>query len=121
MDKKLKIEILSFAYKSNAIPRANLLFDVRFIDNPYWIEELRSLNGLEQKVQDFVLTQNITQEFLSAFKDIAKICITAHGNDLLGKADKSAELNHEYIIAFGCTGGQHRSVAIVEQAAVLIN
>jgi RNase adapter protein RapZ len=121
MDRKLKIEILSFAYKSNSIPRANLVFDVRFIDNPYWVEELRSLTGLEQKVQDFVLKQNVAQDFLAAFKEIAKVCIIAHIDSLAEKSGKTLELDDVYTIAFGCTGGQHRSVAMVEEAASLIN
>ena len=55
-EQKLKIDIVSFSYKSGSMPKANLLFDVRFIDNPYWVEKLRPLTGLDKNVQDFVPT-----------------------------------------------------------------
>jgi len=121
MDRDLKIQILSFAYKSNSIPRASLLFDVRFIDNPYWVEDLRPLTGMNKNVQDFVFNQTIAQDFLTVFKEIAKVCIKAHSDSLKGKAERGSDLEDTYTIAFGCTGGQHRSVAMVEEAAALIN
>ena len=121
IDRKLKIEILSFAYKSSSIPKANLLFDVRFIDNPYWVEELKPLTGLDKNVQDFVLKQNAAKDFLAAFKGMIKVCIPAHADSIAQKTGTASELESVYTIAFGCTGGQHRSVSIVEEAALLIS
>ncbi len=120
MDQKLKIEILSFSYKSNTIPKANMLFDVRFIDNPFWVEELRPLTGLDKNVQDFVLKQSVTMDFLAAFKEMIKICLPMYAASISKKNDTASELEDIYIIAFGCTGGQHRSVAIAEDVARII-
>ncbi len=121
MDLKPKIEILSFAYKANSIPRANLLFDVRFLDNPYWVEELKPLTGLDKNVQDFVLKQNPAKDFLAALKPMVQVSIPAYAASLAEKAGTASELDEVYTIAFGCTGGQHRSVAIVEETALLLN
>ena len=120
MDSKPKIEILSFAYKSSSIPKANLLFDVRFIENPYWVEELRPLTGLDKNVQDFVLKQSAAKDFLAAFKEMVKVCISAHAVSIAQKIGTASELDNAYTIAFGCTGGQHRSVSIVEEATLLV-
>jgi RNase adapter protein RapZ len=119
MDETFKIEILSFSYKSNSVPKANLIFDVRFIDNPYWVEKLRSLTGLDKDVQDFVLKQTVSQDFISAFKEMAKICISAYIANSASK--QNSDSVNIYSIAFGCTGGQHRSVAVGEQAAIVVN
>jgi Predicted P-loop-containing kinase len=120
MDKSLKIEIHSFSYKSSAIPKANLLFDVRFIDNPFWIEELRPLTGLHEKVQAFVLKQNSAQSFLGTLKEMIKVIIPLYADSVAAKAGTGSELENIYTIAFGCTGGQHRSVSMAEETAKLI-
>ena len=119
-DQKLKIELISFAYKSKTIPHANMLFDVRFIDNPFWIDELRPLTGLDSRVQDFVLKQTATENFLLAFKGMIKMLLPAFAVTKAAKTGTASELEEIYTIAFGCTGGQHRSVVIVEEAARLV-
>jgi RNase adapter protein RapZ len=118
---QLKIEIISFAYKSNMPPKANLLFDVRFIDNPFWVEHLRPLTGLEKSVQDFVLEQRAAQDFICALKDMIKLIIPMQAASIAAKKGTPSEIESVFTIAFGCTGGQHRSVAVAEESARLIN
>ncbi len=120
-NRKLKIQVISFAYKSNSPPKANLLFDVRFIDNPFWVEDLRPLNGLDKKVQDFVLKQDVSQQFLSAFKQMVKMIIPLQAASIVAKIGTPSEVETVFTIAFGCTGGWHRSVAVSGEAARLIN
>lgn len=105
--KPVKITIMSFGYKEAPPPPANILFDVRFLKNPYWVDELRPLTGLEKKVQDYVLNQSLAQDFLKTL------------TELLGKVipELSRLSLDELTIALGCTGGQHRSCALVEALA----
>lgn len=120
-NEKLKIEIISFAYKSNLPPKANLLFDVRFIDNPYWVESLRPLTGLDKNVQDFVLNQNATQDFIKAFGEMIRIILPLQAASIAAKIGTPSEVETIFTIAFGCTGGQHRSTAVAEEAARIIS
>ncbi len=120
-DQKLKIELVSFAYKSKAMPKANLLIDVRFIDNPFWVDELRPLTGLDSRVQSFVLKQDATKNFLCAFKDMIKMLLPLYAATKAAKTGTASEMEEIYTIAFGCTGGQHRSVVIVEEVSGLLN
>lgn len=103
----LQIIITSFGYKQGPPPLANIVFDVRFLKNPYWVEELRPLTGLDHPVQQYVLEQELAQDFLESMKGLlAKVL------------PKMAELKVEkFVIAFGCTGGQHRSATLVEKLA----
>ncbi len=100
----LLVQIISFGFKYGLPPEADNVFDVRFIPNPFFIEELKDTTGLEKKTAEFVLNQKQTKEFI----EIAK-----------GFLDKILPLylkeGKSYItIAFGCTGGKHRSVALAE-------
>jgi UPF0042 nucleotide-binding protein len=102
--KRLELIITSFGYKKSAPPSANIVFDVRFLQNPYWVEELRPLSGKDQPVQDYVLKQELAQDFMAFLTTMLKK-ILPH----------MAERNMEkYTIALGCTGGQHRSATLVE-------
>jgi UPF0042 nucleotide-binding protein len=102
--KDLTVEIISFGYKTGSPPTANMMFDVRFLQNPFWIDELRDRTGLEKPVQDYVLSQPLAQEFLIA-------CIALLERLLPMLAKKGTV---KFTVAFGCTGGQHRSVSIAE-------
>ena len=98
---------MSFGYKEGPPPLANMVFDVRFLKNPFWVPELRPLSGLDQPVQDYVLKQQLAIDFIDS--------LTVLLNSVL---PRFAELElSEFSIAFGCTGGQHRSVAVVEALA----
>jgi UPF0042 nucleotide-binding protein len=81
--------------------------DVRFLPNPYWIPELRELTGLEDEVRDYVLGQQDAAKFLDRYAEILEI---------IG-AGYTRESKRYLTLAVGCTGGRHRSVAIVEALA----
>ncbi len=100
----LLVQIISFGFKYGLPPEADNVFDVRFIPNPFFIEELKDTTGLDKKTFEFVLNQEQTKEFIEIVKGFLDNILP-----LYLKEGKS------YItIAFGCTGGKHRSVAIAE-------
>jgi UPF0042 nucleotide-binding protein len=98
----LLVDIFSFGYKYGAPVDADIVFDVRFIPNPFYVDELRPMTGADQTVSDYVLAFPITQLFLEKF--------TALVRDLLPNYAKEGKAR--LTIGIGCTGGQHRSVAI---------
>lgn len=100
----LKINCKSFGFKYGTDTEADLVFDVRCLPNPFYIEELRYKTGLEQEIRDFVMNSGESKGFLeklTAFLDVAV--------PLYAKEGKS-----QLVIAFGCTGGKHRSVTFAE-------
>lgn len=103
----LTVEIISFGYKQGNPPSANMVYDVRFLKNPFWVEELRPLTGRDKPVQDYVLTQQLAQDFLKSIGDL-----------VISLVPRALEMKLEsFSVAFGCTGGQHRSVTMVEALA----
>lgn len=101
------IRVVSFGYKKANPPHANMLFDVRFLKNPFWVEELRPLTGLDLPVRRYVMEQDAANAFLA---------------NLLQMLDQVLPLMFEtkatvFTIALGCTGGQHRSVSVAETLA----
>lgn len=102
--RSLSVTVLSFGFKEGPPPEAQMMFDVRFLQNPFWIEELRELTGLEQPVQDYVLSQPLAQEFIEACKTLLE--------QLLPRLAEDG--TRQFTIAIGCTGGQHRSVSVAE-------
>lgn len=101
------IRLMSFGYKQGAAPSANAVFDVRFLKNPYWVEELRPLTGRDRPVQEYVMNQKAASEFIDSLVDLLSRLFPE-----LAKSDF-----REFSIAFGCTGGQHRSTTMVELLA----
>lgn len=101
---KHSIKIISFGFKEGNPPRANLLLDVRFLKNPFWEPELRELTGLDQAVQDYVLEQVAAKESLDKLVRLIE--------SILPQLNQTESA--EYVVAIGCTGGQHRSVSIAE-------
>jgi UPF0042 nucleotide-binding protein len=99
---RLWLHLVSFAYKNGIPPEADLVMDVRFLPNPYFVEELRPLTGNEPRVREFVLTQTETQVFLSRFLEFMDFLLPMYQKE--GKTHLT--------LAIGCTGGQHRSVVI---------
>ncbi len=98
----LMVDIFSFGYKYGAPIDADIVFDVRFIPNPFYVDDLRPMTGENQAVSDYVLGFPIAQLFLEKF--------TALIGDLM--ANYAKEGKARLTIGIGCTGGQHRSVAI---------
>jgi UPF0042 nucleotide-binding protein len=103
----LKATVLSFGFKYGLPTDADLVVDVRFLPNPYWIPELRDLTGEDAAVSDYVLTQEATPEFLDRYTDILRIIGAGYRRE--GK--------HYLTLAVGCTGGKHRSVAMSAELA----
>ena len=103
----MQISVVSFGYKHGIPIDVDLVFDVRFIPNPHWDENLRPLSGLDESVRSFVLGQKLTKDFLDRLLSMLEMLIPAYRDE--GKSYLS--------IAIGCTGGRHRSVAVAEQLA----
>lgn len=98
------IEIISFGFKTNDIPNTNYLIDVRFLNNPFYVDELKELTGLDEEVINFFKTdQNIDKFLNNLFAWVEYIL----------KSNKYAN-KEKIIISIGCTGGQHRSPYITE-------
>jgi len=98
----MRINVLSFGYKYGIPYDADLIMDVRFLVNPYFIPDLKELDGETQEIRDFVLNHDETRNFLKRYQDILDYLIPLYEKE--GKAYLT--------IAFGCTGGRHRSVTI---------
>lgn len=100
--KNLYMTVLSFGFKYGIPIDADLVFDVRFLPNPYYVEELRNRTGNEKEVQDYAMQGGTGQEFLNKLYDMLDFLIPRY--ILEGK--------NQLVIAIGCTGGKHRSVTI---------
>ncbi len=96
------INIVSFGFKYGIPENCDLVFDVRFLPNPYFIDEMRLLTGRDKKVRDFVLKNKRTRKFLSILKELLIFLIEQYKKE--GKVYLT--------IGFGCTGGKHRSVVV---------
>lgn len=106
-NQKLAISVHSFSYK-RGIPRGvDMIFDCRFLKNPYWDKKLRNRDGRDVEVVEYISTDPRLAEFFSKVFELSKMLLPAYKDE--GKAHLS--------IGFGCTGGQHRSVAITEMLA----
>ncbi len=101
------VHVASFGYKYGLPPAADLVFDVRFMENPFYIPELRDLTGRDQAVRDYVLGHPATKEFLGHVVPFLRFALPRY------EAEKKARLS----VAFGCTGGRHRSVVIADEVA----
>lgn len=101
---KFSINVMSFGYKNGIPIDADLVFDVRFLKNPYYVEELRNKTGLDKEVYDYVYSTNETQLLIQKLENLFDFIIPQYVKE--GKS--------QLVIAFGCTGGQHRSVTLTE-------
>jgi RNase adapter protein RapZ len=99
---RMLLHLISFSYKNGLPPEADLVMDVRFLPNPYFVDELRPLTGNEPRVREFVLAQEETLAFLSNFRSFLDFLLPRFQRE--GKTHLT--------LAIGCTGGQHRSVVI---------
>lgn len=101
-EKQLSITILSFGFKYGIPVDSDLVFDVRFIPNPFYIPELKKYSGSDEPVKKYVLDQKETQGFIEKLEDMLRFLIPNYIKE--GK--------RQLIVSIGCTGGRHRSVAI---------
>ena len=104
-EKQMAITVLSFGFKYGIPVDSDLVFDVRFIPNPFYIPELKPFSGLDKPVNDYVLEQEETIEFLEKLNGMLDFLISNYKKE--GK--------RQLIVAIGCTGGRHRSVAIANE------
>ena len=101
---QLAVQLISFGYKYGLPLEADLVFDVRFISNPYYIPDLRARSGLTDEVREYVLGQPVTGRFLDLVKEFLDFTVPAYIEE--GKT--------RLTIAIGCTGGYHRSIVLSE-------
>ena len=101
----LMINVLSFGFKHGIPSDADLVFDVRFLPNPYYIDELKHKTGNDKPVQDYVKSLPACQEFVDKLTDMLEFLIPGYVKE--GK--------YQLVVAIGCTGGQHRSVTIANE------
>lgn len=102
--KVFNVNVMSFGFKHGMPIDADLVFDVRFLPNPYYIEDLRPKTGLNEEVSSYVLKFEDTQTLIQKLTDLFEFMIPRY----------EAEGKSQLVIAFGCTGGQHRSVTLAE-------
>jgi UPF0042 nucleotide-binding protein len=100
----LNVLVVSFGYKYGIPLDADLIFDTRFLPNPFYVEDLRTKNGKSRKVRDFVLGAPETKAFLAELQRFLRFLMPRF----------SAEGRSRLVIAIGCTGGKHRSVVLAE-------
>ena len=106
----MTVSVTSFGFKYGLPLDADLVFDVRFMPNPFYIEELRPRTGLDQAVNDYVFSFQQTQDYLKRLKDLLAFSLPLYAEE--GKTS--------LVIAVGCTGGHHRSVAVTHTLAEFI-
>ncbi len=103
--RRMTVTFLSFGYSRGIPPEADLVIDARFLPNPYFVEELKNLPGTDTRIRDYLFGFEETREFVSRFQSLLEYLLPLHERE--GKAYLT--------VAVGCTGGKHRSVAIIEK------
>jgi UPF0042 nucleotide-binding protein len=106
----LSVTVLSFGFKYGVPTDADMVADTRFLPNPFWIPELKSLTGLDPTVRDYVLSQPGAKDFVRDYGKALKPVLAGY----------QRENKRHATIAIGCTGGKHRSVAVAEELAILL-
>ena len=106
----LNPRVVSFGYKHGVPTDVDMVLDCRFLPNPHWVDELRPLTGLDPPVRRYVLDQPLTGRFLDRVKDLFELLVPAF----------VAEGKTYLTVAFGCTGGRHRSVVVAEEVGRML-
>jgi hypothetical protein len=104
---RLLVTCLAFGYKNGIPDGASWVVDVRLLENPYWVEELRPLDGRDPRVRDYVVNQPAAQELIDNLERTLRAAIPHY----------RARGRSQLVVAFGCTGGRHRSVAMARELA----
>ena len=102
IETEIMITVVSFGFKYGIPVDSDLVFDVRFLPNPFYLPELKRFSGNDQPVSDYVMNHDVTKQFLDKFDDMLEFLIPNYHKE--GK--------RQLIVSIGCTGGRHRSVAI---------
>ncbi|MBR3645564.1 MAG: RNase adapter RapZ [Lachnospiraceae bacterium] len=103
--KNLFITILSFGFKHGIPSDCDLVMDVRFLPNPYYIPNLKQLTGNDREVRDFVMNSPVSEEFMAKFIDLVRFLVPQY----------ISEGKNQLVIGIGCTGGHHRSVTVARK------
>ncbi len=109
-DGKLHVTVLSFGFKNGLPPEADTVLDVRFLPNPYYVPQLKALTGLDEGVRDYVMDSESTREFWGRLTPVLDFLLPQYRQE--GRT--------ELVLAVGCTGGRHRSVAVAHRLAEYI-
>jgi len=109
-DRAMTVSVVSFGFKHGLPMDADLVFDVRFLPNPYYIAELKHKTGLDAEVRDFVFSYQQTKDFVQKVEELLAMCLPSYVDE--GKTN--------LVIAIGCTGGKHRSVSVANALADFI-
>lgn len=109
-DASMQTRVVSFGYKHGLPLDVDIVLDCRFLPNPHWVDELRPLTGLDDDVREYVLSQPAATELLERLDGLLTLLLPSY----------VAEGKSYLTLAFGCTGGRHRSVVIAEQVAELL-
>jgi UPF0042 nucleotide-binding protein len=107
----LKVSIFSFGFKYGPPPESHIQFDVRFLPNPYWVEELRATTGLQSATASYVIDSEAADDFFIHLIPLL---------DFITCQFTSAD-RENLTIAVGCTGGRHRSVAVAEKLGQIMS
>lgn len=108
--KNMVVTVLSFGFKNGIPSDADLVFDVRFLPNPYYVDELKNKTGNDKEVQDFVMNCTQAGEFLDKLSDMVQFLIPNY----------VIEGKNQLVVAIGCTGGKHRSVTIANKLYAIL-
>ncbi|MHB1342740.1 MAG: RNase adapter RapZ [Thermoleophilia bacterium] len=108
---QLLVTFVSFGFKFGVPTEADMVFDARFLPNPHWVDELRPLTGLDREVSEFVVARPESHGFLERVAGLILFLVPLY----------LAEQKTQLVIAIGCTGGRHRSVALAEALAVSLS
>ncbi len=107
LEKSMRVNVTAFGFKYGAPVDADLVFDVRFLPNPFYIEELKPKTGNDKEVQDYVMQFEDSKTFLKKLEDMMEFLLPLYVNE--GKASLT--------VAIGCTGGKHRSITMTNKLA----
>jgi UPF0042 nucleotide-binding protein len=110
LTKALKVHLITFGFKYGTPSEADMVLDLRFLPNPYFVPELKALSGLDKEVADYVLKRPPGEEYLARLSDFLSWTLDQY----------EAEGRFRLTIAIGCTGGRHRSVAAAEALAAFL-
>jgi UPF0042 nucleotide-binding protein len=106
-DRRMSIELVSFGFKYGLPKEADIVMDVRFLPNPFYLDHLRELDGRDKRVVEYVMSSEESTQFVEQFSKLLEFVIPLYKRE--GKA--------YLVIGIGCTGGQHRSVTVVNELA----
>lgn len=107
----MMVNVMSFGFKYGLPIDSDLVFDVRFLPNPFYITDLKQLSGLDEPVRDYVMENNLTIEYIKRLKDFIAFLLPHYVEE--GK--------NSLVISVGCTGGRHRSVAIAQDLGQFVD